>query len=112
MQVSFGREDIIGKIRDYIENGATSTNPTLYKNKSNIKTISSAKIISSFETSDSESVPVLVLSCSPGTENSSVMAFCAKQASEHTDFQMVVHFAGVTTGSTSIYGLISRSVCN
>ena len=109
MQILLGRDDVVAKVRDYIENGAT----WLATNGEQMEGSPSGKAVSlnqggSMVASSPEEVPILVLSGVAGTGKSSLMAYCAKEAIAESDMHVVIHFVGATTGSTSLYGLLTR----
>ena len=74
------------------------------------KTSTFEKFKENASSTDSESVPVLVISGSAGTGKSSLLAFSAKDSMSDSDLLVVSHFVGATAGSTSLYGLLSRCV--
>ena len=122
MQILFGREDVTAKIMEYIEKETYSqpVNPNQDSQntaKSRWKSLATKiddDLLSDFTrlsmNYSRDSTPLLIISGSAGTGKSSLLAYCAKNALENPDFEVVYHFVGASNGSTSLYGVLSRSV--
>ena len=106
-QILLGRDEIVGRVSDYIENGPDAS---FYLQRLTL-TDAAASRNASAKTDGDCTIPALVLSGSAGSGKSSIMAYCARLAADNTDNHVVVHFVGATSGSTTLYRVLTRCAC-
>ena len=113
-QILLGRDEIVSKVHEYIENGPDSSwylehfSPGAFDERKQ-----SGNRLIGFRAADTENtIPALVLSGAAGAGKSSLMAYCARLAAEEPDWKVVFHFVGATAGSTTLYRVLTRCARN